>query len=402
MNRPSHWILGFLAVLGGALWWTGALEDYLSARPAAAVRTEQPVPVVVRRDSSPPPPLLTNSEVFGRVVDRLGYPVVQAKVRVTGEEGEPVATDARGRFRLTVSGAVHRRLRIEAPGRHAAVEVAGSLDEIDVVLQDAMPWSAAEPVPARAEQSAGLRFGEGWVKGHDGRGVAGARVTVRETGATAQTQENGQYLIPLEAGPCTLVAYDGRGGVKASDTLTILPRRQGKEPLPPLQLADGPTLRGQLINTDGEPLVDAAVIVETGGIRRVTRTGQGGQFSVAGLVAGDCELVVLPHRGHLGRRIQLSVEGDANLPEVKVQRPRQEPLRLHVVDEAGMPQPFVHVVADQVGGLCRAYAQADADGLVILRGLGDGDEIDFSVRDRQLEPLTVAYDELRRVLVVAQ
>lgn len=398
MNRPSHWILGFLAVLGGSLWWTGALQDYLSARPSAEARVEQPKrgPVVIRSDAPPPRP--TNSEVSGRVVDRMGFPVVSARVRVAGEGGEPVTTDARGRFRLTVSGAVHKRLRIEAPGRHDPVEVQGSVDELAVVLQDALPWETGAPTTV-ADQPKGLLVGEGWVKDHDGRRVAGARVTVRETGATALTDENGQYVMPLTDGPYTLVAYDGEGGVATSRTMTP-PRPQGKVPLPELQLESGPTLRGRLISAEGEPLADAALRVETGGIQRVARTEQGGWFTIAGLVPGECELIVLPHRGHLGTRVPLVIEQDANLNEVVVQRPQQEPLRLSVVDAIGSAQPFCHVVAEQLGGLTRAYGQADAEGVVTLRGLGQGG-IEFEVRDPALQPLAVTgFDEARRTLVV--
>jgi hypothetical protein len=407
MNRPSHWILGFLAALGGLLWWTGALPEYLSARPSSdeVAQRPAPAPVVVRRDAAPPRP--TNGEVSGRVIGRDGFPVEQARVRVftagrAADEAESATTDERGRFRLTVSGATHRRLRIEAPGRHAPAIVQGSPDELDVVLQDAVPWTEAAPAAAGVPTAAvGLLFGEGWIRGVDGRRVANARVTVRETGASERSDENGRYLIPLDGGPCTLVAFDGTGGVAVSET-QLPPRLQGKVPLPDLQLAQGPTIRGRLINRDGDPLVDAAVLVETGGVRRATRTEQGGLFSVAGLVAGDCELIVLPFRGHLGARIPLLVERDANLPDIRVQRPLQEPVRLQVVDETGAAQAFVHVVADQLAGLCRAYAQADGEGRVALRGLGEGD-IDFEVRDLAYVPVTVAgFDAGRRILIVAR
>lgn len=405
MNRPSHWILGFLAVLGGTLWCTGALQDYLSAQPVLEVRGDatRREPVRVQKQGDAPPPVV-NSEVVGRVIDRLGFPVAAAHVRVAGEDGEPVMTDSEGRFRLTVSGAVHKRLRIEALGRHAPVEVKGSVDPIEVVLQDALPegWQTAAAT-ATAPQPAGLLFGEGFVKDAQGRHAAGVRVTVAETGASARTDENGRYTIPLGEGPCTLVAFDQHGGVATSKTDTP-PQQMGRVPCPELRLQPGPTLRGVLRNTDGEPLVGAAFVVATGGIRRTEHTGPGGVFAVPGLVAGAAELIVLPHRGHQGVRLPLEIHGDVDLEDdVKVQRFRQEPVRLQVLDTAGTRQSWVHVVAEQIGGLTRAYGQADADGLVMLRGLGDV-PTEFEVRDDPtLEPLAVAgYDEQQGRLLVAR
>ena len=416
MNRPSHWILGSLAVFGVALWWSGAIGDYLDGSPSAlrsrleaARRDGQPV--VVRAESAPskapskaPLGRAATGVVSGRAVDSLGFPVAQATVRVLGTEVE-VKTDERGRFRVSAPGVVHKRLRIEAPGVHDPVEVAGSLDPIDVVLPYALPWTAeAEELGTIAAASPAAdrpRFGEGSIRNAAGEWVAGARVTVRETSVTAATDENGRYSIPLAAGPCTLVAFDGKGGVVVSETLRV-PEREGKHPLPDLRLAPGPTLRGRLLTPDGEPLVDASILVEAGGVRRVTHSEQGGLFVVAGLVAGEVEFTVLPHRGHLGTRRALLVERDANLEDVVLQRPHQEPLRLTVTDLAGVAQPLVHVVATQIAGLCRAYGQADPAGRVVLAGLGDG-QTTFEVRNRGFDRLPVeGFDAQHALLVVAR
>ncbi|MDA0933431.1 MAG: carboxypeptidase regulatory-like domain-containing protein [Planctomycetota bacterium] len=425
MTRPSHWILGFLFVVGGGLWTSGALESSLAgdgqtdggregasvgsqenraAPPAGDVRGRSG-PVVVRRAGSIPPPV--NQSAEGRVVDRLGFPVAQARVRVTSLAGDSVedvpgaVTDGRGRFQLTWPGIDPRALVVEAPGRHAPAIVRASADEMQIVLQDPTPWSAGAlaAVPGDA-LSDGLLVGEGWVRGSTGPSAAGVQVTVRETGASTRTDETGRFTLPLGSGPCTLVAFDGLGAVATAETFTPS-RRQGKIPLPQLELAAGPALRGRLINTEGEPLVDAAVVLETGGVARTVRSGQGGMFAVLGLVQGECELSVLPHRGHLGMRIPLVVEADADLSDLVLERPRQEPHRIHVVDRRGRPLPFFHVVADQLTGLCRAYAQADADGIAILRGLSDGD-VDFEVRRPDFAPVGIeSFDEGSMRLVVA-
>lgn len=420
MTRPSHWILGFLFVVGGGLWASGALDAPLagaggaegsgdadatspSASPQANDPRGRPGPVVVRRAGSAPPPVSQSAE--GRVVDRLGFPVAQARVRVTGLAGESVedvpgaVTDARGRFELTWPGIAPRALVVEAPGRHAPAIVRASADEMQIVLQDPTPWST-EAAADLAAGGDGLLVGEGWVRGSTGPTPAGVQVTVRETGASTRTDETGRFMLPLGTGPCTLVAFDGLGAVAMAETFTPS-RKQGKIPLPQLELTPGPALRGRLINAEGEPLVDAAVVLETGGVARTVRSGQGGMFAVLGLVQGECELSVLPHRGHLGMRIPLVVEADADLADVVLERPRQEPHRVYVVDRRGRPLPFFHVVADQLTGLCRAYAQADADGVAVLRGLAEGD-VDFEVRKPDFAPVGIdSFDDGSMRLVVA-
>jgi hypothetical protein len=421
MTRPSHWILGFLVAVGGGLWGSGAFESFLDGEgpsetpapnvaagetdPAAVDGSAGTGPVIVRRAGAVPPQVVHSAE--GRVVDRLGFPVAQARVRVTSLAGASVedvpsaVTDGRGRFQVTWSGLAPRALVVEAPGRHAPAIVRAGADEMQIVLQDPTPWSKGEAVAANSEaRDESLLVGEGWVRGSNGPTPAGVQVTVRETGTSTRTDETGRFVLPLGEGPCTLVAFDGLGAVAVSETFTPS-RKQGKIPLPQLQLAAGPALRGRLINAEGEPLVDAAVVLETGGVERTVRSGQGGMFAVLGLVQGECELSVLPHRGHLGMRIPLVVEANADLADLVLERPRQEPHRVYVVDRRGRPLPFVHVVADQLTGLCRAYAQADADGMAVLRGLAEGD-VDFEVRRPDFVPVGIdSYDDGSMRLVVA-
>lgn len=138
MSRPSHWILGFFAVVGGVLWWSGTVHDYLAARPAESLpRSEgEPRSVAVHHNVELPKP--APSEVAGTIVDRRGWPVVAAKVRLV-DGTETVETDAFGRFRIRGPGAVNRTLRIEAPGRQAPLLVQGGVDELALVMQDALP-----------------------------------------------------------------------------------------------------------------------------------------------------------------------------------------------------------------------------------------------------------------------
>ena len=403
MNRPSHWILGFFAVVGGTLWWTGALKDYLAARPADPPRRVESDPrsVAVKHTVAPPKPQL--SEVGGTIVDRRGWPVVAAKVRlIGGGEAETAETDAYGRFRIRGPGAMNRILRVEAPGRHAPMDVHGSVESLALVMQDALPWTEPETAVGQSAAVADdLLVGEGWVRDSAGEAVAGASVVVRETGASTRTDETGRYVLPLPSGAHTFVAWSTAGEVAVTDTV-VPPRKQGKLPLPDLHLARGNTLRGRLRDDDGQSLVGAAIVIENAGVRRTVRTEQGGLFVATGIATGDLRVSVLPVRGHVGRRIAAVVDGDADLGEIVLARAEREPLRIQVVDPDGVPRPFVHVVADQAAGLCRAYGQADAHGVVVLAALGSG-ETRFEVRDTDLEPVNVvSWDELERRLAVAR
>lgn len=124
-----------------------------------------------------------------------------------------------------------------------------------------------------------------------GEPAGGAKVTVRETGACARTDESGRYVLPLPAGPFTLVSWDERGEVVQSETVTP-PRRQGKLPLPELRLAAGHTLRGRLRDAEGQSLVGAAIVIDNVGVSRTVRTEQGGLFVVDGLVSGELTVTV--------------------------------------------------------------------------------------------------------------
>jgi hypothetical protein len=417
MSRPSHWILGFFAVVGGALWWSGVLQDRLVARPAEPVARGEggAREVSLHRSGSGKPAPLANgngaglgsaraiaSEVFGLVVDRRGWPVVWAKVKLLGGD-ESTETDAFGQFRIRGPGAANRMLRIEAPGRHAPLVVRGGVSELALVMQDALPW-ASEPA-AKEPAVAELLVGEGWVRSAAGEPAAGAKVVVRETGASARTDASGRYVVSLPAGPFSVVAWDDANGVAATESAAA-PRRQGKLPLPDLRLAKGHVVRGRLRDADGQDLVGAPIVVDNLDVIRTVRSEQGGLFAVPALLSGELTITVLPHQGHLGRRIPAIVEGDADLGDVAVARAEREPLRLQVVDLGGAAQPFVHVVADQVDGLCRAYGQSDARGVVVLAGLGalggEGQATSFEVRDPDLRPMQVAaFDAQARMLRVA-
>ena len=68
-----------------------------------------------------------------------------------------------------------------------------------------------------------------------------------------------------------------------------------------------------------------------------------------------------------------------------------------------LPQPSVHVVAEQAGGLCRAYGRADSTGSVWLSGLGAHSSLKFEVRDVSLDVLPIQdFDPTEPALIVAR
>ncbi len=398
MNRPSHWILAFLVVGGGALWATGGLERILEAsRSSHVTRAAASRKDVVQLNRTPPAPAY--AEVRGRVVDRMGWPVVAAAVDVPGSDRAPVLTDTDGRFRLELSGAVRRALRITAPGRHDPELVRGSLDEIEVVLQDALPWTKA---PEASPVTSSLLVGEGYLKDGTGAPAAHARVVVRPSGALAETDRTGRFVVPLPEGPASLVAWNAEGQVAVSDELRFA-RREGKVPLPDLVIRPGETVRGRMVDADGEPVSGMALVVDNIGARHLAHSAPDGSFLVHGLARGETTLTAIPDRGMLGFRKSLDVEGDAMLGDVTVARVPQQPLRVRVVDGADRGQGYVHVVAEQAEGLRRAYGLTDGAGEVALAGLAVDEATLFEVRDAGFAPVSIlGYEPARHALIVSR
>ncbi len=431
MNRPSHWILASLLATGVTLWATGAAGEWLEGHPAdvtakvadsdAGTPNPDPERRVLRRPEgrAPTPVEFTVHEIAGRVVDRGGWPVEAARVYRRPHDhgrwqnawrgdsaGEVVETDARGRFRLEWSGPLVGTVCVEAEGRHAPAYVRPSLDGLQIVLQDPLPdaWLAAEAASVAAdapEVRESLLVGEGFLKGPEGIEIPGARIQTREFGALAVSDETGRYLLPIAPGPMSLIAWDTAGHVATAEAPDP-GRNQGMVPLPELVLRPGLELRGRVVDGDGQPVVDASVSIENSGSLRSARTDETGHFTVAGLAPVETAVTVSPHRGHLGLRRVAMVEHDLDIGDIRLERPRQEPLRLTVVDSARRPMPWVHVVADQEEGLCRAYARASQQGEVVLAGLGSG-PVAFEVRDPEMEPVHVEdFDLDSRMLVVSR
>src|SRR5262249_7809035 len=139
MKRPSHWILpSTVAAVIAYVWWG------LPATP-----TEQPLrdpaPTVVRRSLTPP--AVDPTEVLGgRIIDRLGWPLEGATVRMQEDKGDNSATasDRQGRFTLRARGDAGGRLvHLSAPGFMADACWLLPQEDVERVLCEQLPWTPA-------------------------------------------------------------------------------------------------------------------------------------------------------------------------------------------------------------------------------------------------------------------
>lgn len=364
MVRPSHYLVLFTIVFLIVAW--GLIGGGWGSGPAVQGSGE--------REPRPWFPQTIHTEVVGKVLDRFGWPVPDAWVRV-GDEAE-ARTDSEGRFRLPVIGPLAVDLEVTAPDHAVAWERvhAASGEPVVLVLGDAAPWefpSGPKPRPEATKLG-----GEGFLRNANGSPVVGAVVTVRETGARARSDEVGRYEVALPHETALLVAYSA-DGLLGETELHNPPARQGLTPIPPMLMAPGAGVQGVLRDPDGEPMVGAALILEGEGARRRAEAGVDGLFRIRGLLTGDYVLTVLPFRGFLGFQLPVYLAGtDGDLQDLALLP--QVPLRIQVVGEAGEPRSMAHVLAEE-SGLRRALGQADEFGWVSLIGLAGGN-LRFEVR----------------------
>jgi hypothetical protein len=364
MVRPSHYLVLFTIVflivaweLTGGGWGSGPTTRGSGERE---LRTWSPQTF--------------HTEVVGKVLDRFGWPVPDASVRV-GDEAE-ARTDSEGWFRVPVIGPLAVDLEVTAPD-HAVVwerVQPASGEQLVLVLGDAVPWQS--PTGSKPRPEATKLWGEGFLRTADGTPIAGAVVTVRETGARARSDEVGRYEVALPHETAFLVAHAADGLLGETESHNP-PARQGLTPIPPMTMVPGAGVQGLLRSPDGEPMVGAALILEGEGARRRTEAGADGLFRIRGLLGGNYVLTALPFRGFLGFQLPVYLLGnDVDLQDLALLP--QVPLRIQVVGEAGEPWSMAHVLVEE-SGLRRAHAQADEFGWVSLLGLV-GDSLRFEVR----------------------
>lgn len=383
MDRPSHWIIASSLIAGPLLWFAAGQPG--TGEPTGTRRAIEDGPEVVRL---PRPTSFTNGldeqqnaalhSVQGRVVDRLGWPVLDATVSLLGGDERTVRTDGDGAFTFEIRGPLLADLIVQAPGRHSPIRRAATLEPMEIVLQDAVPWAQ------RALSDSGPKLtrlvGEGYLRDADGP-IPDACVAIPQTGAMSRSDRIGRFTLPMQRQAGTLVAWDARG--KAARAEFQEPKQsEGRQSLTLPELNDAGAVRGRLLDDRGLPISDTAVLVQDSGLTHWAETDTDGVFVFRGLSDTVARVEVLPRRGLLGLRRSFDVTTDTvDLGDLALERATIEPFEFRVVDLLRAPVASVHVVADQGDGLRRAYGRAGNDGGVALTGLGTADPITFEVRD---------------------
>lgn len=307
--------------------------------------------------------------VIGRVVVEASGEALQGAVTIVARparrRGDAVRdqTDALGRFTLEL-GAGRWTLAAEVEG-WASSRVAARVEAGEQV--------EVEPITLVAAADALV----GSVVAADGRGIAGARVTVERGGShrmkrrvvtgadgafRAERLPEGLYTVTAEAeGFVTARARrvpvaEGRGGVA-----------------PPLVLARAGSVTGTVRGPDGRLRAGVEVTVHRGrgkGLASV-KTDDQGAFALDRLGAGPAQVFARAHKGALAASAAIVLEDGRSvaLPLVLAEAPR---VAGRVAGAAGDARVGVRVEATSREGDVRARATTDADGRYALTRLVPG------------------------------
>ena len=405
MNRPSHWLLAFLIVVGAATLGSGRLESWLTGSPepgqtgqdSSASGVERKPSLDVAADIANPETgrsTVAPGRIVGRVIDRFGWPMAGVDVRVVGDR-LGVRTDRGGCFELRTDGLGVRSVRFSTADQVIVEELACAGFQRTVVLPDPTPWEAGV-LPPNDVLSPPKLAGDTALQLRSGAPVANAWVGVRETGAIARTNDRGHARLPLRSDDSvTLVAWNAAGGAARTES-TRPNRRYGIIPLPGMVLDKGYVFSGRLCDENGEPVPTPVRLIE-GRVVREVDPDVDGRFAFEGLVGGSYEVEVLPYRGILGFKRRVEVLQNR---EEEITLERDRPLQLQVVDRQKNALTGFHVLARDNDNR-RAHVVTDRRGAAVVRGLGAGN-LEFEVRNPKLEPLRVeSWAQAQRLLVVA-
>ena len=157
MKRPARWLL-LTTGLGLAAY-------FVLDPPREQALTTDREPLVVRRAGQTAPE--EGATLHGRVLDRLGWPVESADIRLV-EGGDPVISDASGFFELAVPANRGHRVRIAAPHHETTVCRLHPCETRVLVLGDALPVGERRKSAIRCETDEeradwrGILAGRGW------------------------------------------------------------------------------------------------------------------------------------------------------------------------------------------------------------------------------------------------
>jgi len=293
----------------------------------------------------------------GRVVDRAGAPVAEARILARWEasfrpERAPdrvVQADAQGRFRLRIP-AGDFTLTAEAPGLTCESGLRGTLApesqarELELVLAEALDF-------------------HGRVTDLDGRPLAGVEVGVHADSSTsdrdATTTPGVRRFYPVH--------LEARSDAAGEFTLGPAPRRDwnvrlthpehlrldaGLDPALELQefaLDPGHAVSGRVLCADGTPARDAVVTVRDAQVHwRKGTTASDGRFTLRGLAACDDAFVLVDHPSSaVFARQPVRIGPGGGALELVLEAPVA--LRGRVVDTEGLPLAGaeVRVVGDR-------------------------------------------------------
>ncbi len=332
-------------------------------------------------------------EISGRVLTETGDPAPGVLVTLGTEGGNFGGTNM-----------------VATSGRDGAFRLRGLPDAAYVVTAAPPGWTQAGGFIS--EKREGVRPGDppvvfrlrtglsiaGRVRGVDGAGAAGVRVTASNQGAgqdavavTAVTAADGAFAIAgLPAGEYTVLVEGWQLGLPEVSVSDVPAGTEGLD----LALGAAREIEGTVLDAEGRPVEGAQVTARpatgTGGSSREAQSGPDGSFTLPQMAPGTYRVTAA-----LPGRFRPATADDVPAGTSGVTLELAEGLAVTgiVVTEDGTPLPNVGVtVADAPPGLPPAAAQSGDDGKFSLAGLAPG-PVRLSLLRQQgwrlLEPVTV-------------
>jgi hypothetical protein len=333
----------------------------------------------------------------GRVLDRAGRPLAGAKVELE-RSGDPRHPSTPELYAAEAGSAGLFQLRHLPAGRYDLVVRLGGfaptlLGGIDI------PAAAARVDLGALTLDPGAVIAGRVVDGSD-QPVAGAKAgltpveTYRASYASSDSAVGRALQRSVETGPDGSFRFEDLASGERFDLKVVKPgyvpmgaRGISAPPAEPLRFAliSARTLKGRVVDADGEPVADARVFHQRGdlvwSLEDSATTDAHGEFALGGLAPGaiDLQVNVKGYQGRLVRTVQIPRQGDPENLEIVL--PRGSTLEGGITDESGAPVAGAWVEAlpkDPSPGEAfwphpeEAAGQSGSQGRYTLRGLATG------------------------------
>lgn len=285
--------------------------DGLAGHAEADVQANTATDVAIRLEG-----LRDGVTLKGIVRDIFGGTLAGADVWITSPTVTIVArTDPRGEFVV----------QVERGAQHVAAHVAGYAGELDWLT-----ISADLTIDLVVHPAASIR---GRVVRADGSPAADARIVARGMSPTFTTNADADGQFTLDALPPGVFSVQASTGIEAGglEGVRVSPTQTRDVQI---ALEKGETASGVVRSSTGKALEGATVLVwvENAELAEV-KTDRAGKFVVSGVRAGPIELRVCAPEHACVEDTPLASAG-RSLDVILTPAP---PLRVHVVDEAGVP-----------------------------------------------------------------